>query len=426
MFDPKILRENPELAKKACRLKNVNLDVDSLHQLASRRPQIITELERLRAEKNRVSEEIASKKKAKQDAADLIASSKTIGPRIKELEAELDVVEADLKAKILYIPNLTHESVVEGGEENNQVIAEWGSQPKFDFQPKPHWEIGEQLGMLDFPRAIKLSGSGFPLYRGWGARLERALFCYFLDLHTTKHGYTEWFTPYLVNRASMTGTGQLPKMEEDMYCTDKGDDLFLIPTAEVSVTNLLRDEIIEEAKLPLYYTAYSACFRREAGAAGKETRGITRVHQFNKVEMVKFTRPETSFDELEKLRGDAEDVLRCLGLHYRVVQLAAGDTSFAAAKCYDLEVWAPGMEKYLEVSSCSCFTDFQARRANIRYRSEKGEVNFVHTLNASGVACPRAWIAIVEQNQQPDGSVRIPEPLRPYLGGADRIPAPGN
>lgn len=421
MFDPKILRENPEIARKACELKNVDIDIDRANKLALRRPQIITEVESLRAEKNRVSDEIAVKKKNKEDASDMIEAMKQIGPKTKQLEQELAQVEEEFHNLLISIPNLTHESVAPGGEENNKEVSSHGEKPEFKFTPKPHWDIAEELDLLDLPRGTKLSGSGFPLYKGLGARLERALFCYFLDLHTSEHGYTEWFTPFLVNRNSMTGTGQLPKMEEDMYCTDKGDDLFLIPTAEVSVTNIHNNEILDGADLPLKYTAYSACFRREAGAAGKDTRGIIRVHQFNKVEMVNFCHPDKSYEELENLRNTAEKVLQNLGLHYRVLQLAAGDTSFAAAKCYDLEVWAPGIERYLEVSSCSNFADFQARRANIRFRNENGKPEFCHTLNGSGLACPRAWIAVVENYQQEDGSIVIPEVLRPYMGGIDKI-----
>lgn len=421
MLDPRLLRESPDEVRRACTLKNVALDVEAGHALATRRPGIIQELEGLRQERNHVSEAIAKHKKAGEDASELIAEMKTVGPRIKSLEKELAALEAELDSFLLAIPNLPHASVQPGGEEANTVVAEWGEKPTFDFTPKPHWELGEALGILDLPRGAKISGRGFPLYRGRGARLERALVNYFLDLHTETHGFEEWFSPFLVNRASMTGTGQLPKMEEDMYCTDKGDDLFLIPTAEVPITNLRRDEILELAELPLYYTAYSACFRREAGAAGKDTRGITRVHQFNKVELVKFCTPEDSYKELEALRETAESVLRNLGLAYRVLQLAAGDLSFAAAKCYDLEVWAPGMGRYLEVSSCSNFEAFQARRANIRYRDRDGKIHFVHTLNGSGLACPRAWIALLESNQQADGSVHIPGPLQPYLGGCETI-----
>ncbi|MFH0909984.1 MAG: serine--tRNA ligase [Planctomycetota bacterium] len=423
MFDPRLLREHPEIAHRACALKRMTVDVDAAHALACRRPAILQELEALRAEKNRVSEEIAAKKKAREDASARIEAMKAIGPRLKALEEELADVEERLQGFLLAIPNLPHESVAEGGEEANREIARWGEKPAFDFEPKPHWELGETLGILDLPRGAKLAGSGFPLYRGLGARLERALVSFFLDLHTQEHGFLEWFPPFLVNRAAMTGTGQLPRMEEEMYGTDKGEDLFLIPTAEVPVTNIHRNEILDGADLPLYYAAYSACFRREAGAAGKDTRGVIRVHQFNKVELVKFCAPERSWDELDSLRQAAETVLRRLGLHYRVVELASADLSFASAKCYDLEVWAPGVGKYLEVSSCSCFTDFQARRSGIRFRDADGQVRFVHTLNASGVACPRAWIAIVESFQEADGSVRIPKVLRPYMGGLERIAA---
>jgi len=423
MIDVRMFRENPERLRTACRLKRVTVDLDRGAGLAARRRAILQEEESLQAERNRASKEIGARKKAGEDPVAAMAAVKEVGERIKSLAAERTSVEAELNALALMIPNHPADDVPEGmGEEANEVIDAWGEKPAFDFEPQPHWELCERLGLADFPRGSKLTGSGFILLKGLGARLERALFNYFLDLHTGEHGYTEWFPPFLVNRDSMTGTGQLPKMEEDMYRCD-ADDLFLIPTAEVPVTNIHRDEILDGSDLPLYYTAYSACFRREAGAAGKDTRGMIRVHQFNKVELVKFVKPETSYAELESLRQNAETVLRNLGFHYRVVRLCSGDLSFAAAKCYDLEVWAPGCDKYLEVSSCSNFEDFQARRAGIRFRDEDRKVRFVHTLNASGVALPRAFIALVESNQQADGSVKIPEVLRPYMGGLERISA---
>jgi len=424
MFDPKLLREQPDLARRACARKRMDVDVDAAHALAVRRPQLIQELEALRADKNRVSDQIAQKKRAKQDAADLIEAMKQVGPRLKTLESELDDVERDLHAYLLAIPNPPADEAPDGGEDANEVVSEWGAKPTFDFAPRPHWELGEDLGILDLPRGAKVAGSGFPLYRGAGARLERALVNYFLDLHTREHGYTEWFAPFLANRDAMTGTAQLPKFEEDMYHTDKDDDLFLVPTSEVTLASLHRDEILDHQDLPRSYTAYSACFRREAGAAGKDTRGVIRVHQFNKVELVKYCTPETSWDELERVRAHAETALRNLGLHYRVVRLAAGDLSVASALTYDLEVWAPGVGRYLEASSVSNCTDYQARRSHERFRDPEGQVRLVHTLNGSGLACPRAWIALVESCQQADGSVAVPEVLHPYMGGQTVIAPP--
>ncbi len=313
------------------------------------------------------------------------------------------------------IPNIPHSSVKTGGATVNQVVRSWGKPAAFQSKPKTHLALGEHLGLFDFPRAAKITGSHFPLFKGWGAKLERALFTFMLDVHTKEHGYTEIFPPFLVNRASMFGTGQVPKFEEDMYRL-KDDDLFLVPTAEVPVTNLHRDEILEEAQLPLKYAAYTACFRREAGSYGKETHGLVRVHQFDKVELVKFATPQMSYEELESLVHDAEVILQRLELHYRVVLLATGELGFAAAKCYDLEAWAPGLNQFLECSSCSNFEEFQARRANIKYRTSTGKLAFVHTLNGSGVALARTLIAFLETHQQPDGRIRIPTALQPYVG----------
>ncbi len=426
MIDLRWFRENPDYLREACRLKRVELDLDRGVTLDDRRRKLIQEEENLQAERNRVSKEIGAKKKAGEDAAEAMEKMKQVGERVKSLSAERVEVEQELNDLALRIPNHPAADVPAGtSEADNQIVAEWGEKPKFGFEPKPHWELCESLGLVDFQRGVKIAGSGFILYRGLGARLERALYNYFLDLHTSQHGYLEWFPPILVNRASMTGTGQLPKMEEDMYCTDKGDDMFLVPTAEVPITNIHRDEILEEKQLPLYYTAYTPCFRREAGAAGKDTRGLLRVHEFDKVELVKFCKAETSYDELEKLRGNVETVLRNLNLHYRVVLLCSGDMSFAAAKCYDFEAWAAGVGKYLEVSSCSNFEDFQARRAAIRYRDSERKTRLVHTLNASGVALARTMVALLENNQQADGSILIPPVLRPYLGGLEKIAPAG-
>ena len=424
MIDQRLLREDPDRLREACQRKRVSVDIDKAVSLDQRRREIITQLEALQAERNQASKEIGARKKAGEDASDAMAAMKEVGSKIKELEHARGEVAAELAAICLQIPNRPAEDVPDGdGESENREISSWGEKPSFDFEPKPHWELCETLGLIDFKRGAKMSGSGFILYRGLGARLERALFNYFLDLHTGTHGYTEWFPPVLVNRESMTGTGQLPKMEEDMYHTDKDEDMFLVPTAEVPITNIHRDEVLAGKDLPLYYTAYSPCFRREAGAAGKDTRGLLRVHQFNKVEMVKFSTPDTSYAELESLRQNVETVFQNLGLHYRVLELCSGDLSFAAAKCYDMECWAPGVGTYLECSSCSNFEDFQARRAMIRYRDENKKVQFVHTLNASGVALPRTMVALLETYQEKDGSVTIPEVLRPYMGGMEKIPA---
>ncbi len=417
MIDAKLFRDNPDFLREACRLKHWPVDIDKCVALDSRRRALIVELENLQAKRNSVSKEIAVMKKEGRDASATMEEMRAVGERIKALTDEKAAIEPQLRDLTLSIPNHPAPDVPEGnGEEDNVVVAEWGEKRKFDFQPKPHWEICEALDIIDWKRGVKLSGSGFILYKGLGARLERALFNFFLDLHTEEQGYTEWFPPFLVNRDSMIGTGQLPKMENDMYHCDKEDDLFLIPTAEVPVTNIHRDEMLNKDDLPLYYTAYSACFRREAGSAGKDTRGLLRVHEFNKVEMVKFTRPETSYDELEKLRHDADDCLRKLELPYRTLKLCSADLSFSAAKCYDFEAYAPGVDKHLEVSSCSNFEDFQARRANIRFKDEEGKTRFVHTLNSSGLALPRTMIAIIENNQQEDGSVVVPEALRKYMG----------
>lgn len=425
MIDMKLFRENPDQLKSACRLKRVAVDIDRGVALDERRRAIIGEQEALQGERNAVSKEIGARKKSGEDATDAMERMKAVGARIKDLGTELGEVEAELNALALSIPNHPGPDVPEGdGEAENVEIDRWGEPPVFDFEPKPHWEICEELDLVDFARGTKIAGSGFILYKGLGARLERALINYFLDLHTTEHGYTEWFPPFLANRDTMTGTGQLPKMEEDMYGCDKGDDLFLIPTAEVPVTNIHREEILSHEDLPRYYTGYSACFRREAGAAGKDTRGLLRVHQFNKVEMVRVVHPDTSYAEMEALRANVETCLRNLGLHYRVLNLCSGDISFAAAKCYDFEAYAPGVGKYLEVSSCSNFEDFQARRARIRFKDEEKKTCIAHTLNASGLALPRTVVAILETYQQADGSVRIPDVLRPYMGGLEFITKP--
>lgn len=423
MLDIKFIRENLELVKQAIKNRNLKLDLDSFIKTDDERRKVLLELEELRARKNKANEEIAKLLKDKNDPKEKIASMKDIAGRIDSLEDKLKDLEPQVSNMLLSIPNIPHSSIPVGDASVNKIVRTWGELKKI-AHPRSHIELAEHLDIIDFSRAAKITASNFILYKGDGARLERSLYNFMLDLHTSKHGYREIFPPFLVNRASMTGTGQLPKLEEDMYRL-KDDDLFLIPTAEVPLTNIFRDEILNEEELPIYYTAYTACFRREAGSYGKDTRGLSRVHQFDKVELVKFVRPENSYDELEKLVNNAETVLQLLGLPYRVVMLSTGDISFSASKCYDLEAYAPGIDKWLEVSSCSNFESFQARRANIKYQpkteNRKPKTEYAHTLNGSGVALARTMIAILENYQQPDGTVIIPEVLRPYFSGKERI-----
>jgi len=394
--------------------------LDQLAELDRRRRDTLTRVESLKAKRNSATEEVARRKKAKQPADDLMAELRHSGEEVKQLDAEVREIDAALDQLLLTVPNLPLPEVPDGDASGNAVLKEVGAPPSLDFPAQPHWELGQRLGLFDLPRGAKLTGSGFPLFTGPGARLVRALANFMLDLHTREHGYTEVAPPFLVNRATMTGTGQLPRFAEELYLVGS-DDLFLIPTAEVPVTNIHRDEILDATQLPLGYVAWTPCFRREAGAAGKDTRGLIRVHQFDKVEMVRYCLPEESPAELERLTRAAETVLERLELPYRRLALAAGDTGFASARTFDLEVWAAGVGAWLEVSSSSCFTDFQARRANIRFRREAGaKPEFVHTLNASGVAFPRTIIALLENNQQADGSVRVPPALAPYLG-TDRL-----
>ncbi|MEO8879990.1 MAG: serine--tRNA ligase [Gemmatimonadaceae bacterium] len=419
MHDLRTLRDNLELLREGMRRRR-QLDalaprIDRAEMLDRERRSLIQRGEELKATRNAATQEVARRKKAKENAADLIAQTRALGSDIAALELELASVERELGGILLQLPNIPLADVPDGGEESNRVVRTWG-EPRSSEGVRPHWEIGEQLGILDLAAGAKITGSGFVVLRRNGARLVRALMSFMLDLHTREHGYDEAWVPFVVTRDAMTGTGQLPKFEDDAYRTE--DDLFLIPTAEVPLTNLLREEILEAGTLPRALTAYTPCFRREAGAAGKDTRGLIRVHQFDKVELVRFTTPESSTQELETLTGHAERVLQLLGLPYRVLLLAAGDTGFSSAKTYDLELWAPGVGKWLEVSSCSSFGDFQARRANIRYRPAAGEKpRFVHTLNGSALAFPRTIIAILEHYQNPDGTVRIPDALRPYFGG---------
>ena len=421
MIDVRLLRDDPESLRKALEAKNESVDLDRLIELDGRRRELAKALDEMNRRRNEQSKTIGSKIKAGQDADALRAEVRALGEKIKAAEGESGEVDTEYKALLLQVPNRPHPSTPPGkNEEDNKVLSEWGEKPSLDFGPKPHWELGEKLGILDLAAGAKIAGSGFPLWRGAGAALQRALINWMIDVHTTKHGYTEIAPPYLVTSDVLTGTGQLPKLADDMYRIE-AEDLWLIPTAEVPVTNLHREEILAGDRLPIRYCAYTPCFRREAGSYGREVRGITRVHQFDKVEMVQIVRPEESPDALEKLRSHAETLLQDLGLHYRVLELCTGELSFASSRTYDLEVWAPGMDLWLEVSSCSNFEDFQARRAGIRFRPEKGaKPRFVHTLNGSGLALPRTVIALMETFQQPDGSIRIPEALRPYFG-ADSI-----
>lgn len=421
MLDMRFIRENVDVVKRSLSARNAKVSLDELLALDEARRKLLLEADDLRRQKNEANDAIAKILKEKKDPKETIASMKSVAAHLDEVEDSLRVKEEEMSKILLVIPNVVHDSLPIGDPTHNKIVRQWGEMKNFSFKARPHTEICEYLDIVDFARGAKLTGSNFILYKKLGARLERALINFMLDLHTSKHGYQEMWTPVLVNRASMTGTGQLPKLEDDMYRL-KDEDLFLIPTAEVPVTNIHRDEILDEEDLPLYYTAYTPCFRREAGSYGKETKGLVRVHQFDKVEMVKFVKPQDSYDELEKLVGNAEAVLQALGLTYRVVLLATGDVSFAAAKCYDLEAYAPGLGTWLEVSSCSNFGDFQARRANIKYRSkETKKVEFIHTLNGSGVALARTVIAILENYQQQDGTVVIPEVLRPYMGGLEKI-----
>jgi seryl-tRNA synthetase len=426
MLDIKFIRQNTELVRKKMLERGQEMDMAPFLNLDTRRRDILQEVEKLRSDRNTVSKEIGEKKKKKEDASEQISRMGEVSARIKSLDDELKKVEEDLNAMVMVIPNLPHESVAYGtSSEDNPVIRVWGEKPQFSFAPKQHWDIGEDLKILDFERGAKITGARFTLYMGLGAMLERAIINFMLDLHIFDHGYTEVLTPFMVNRESMTATGQLPKFEEDLFRVDR-EDYFLIPTAEVPVTNIHRDEILIEKELPIYYVSYTPCFRSEAGSYGKDTRGLIRQHQFNKVEMVKFSRPETSYDELEKLTANAEEVLQRLNIPYRVVSLCTADLGFSSAKTYDVEAWLPGQDAYREISSCSNFEDFQARRAAIRFRREEtGKLDFVHTLNGSGLAAGRTVVAVLENYQQSDGSVVIPEALRPYMKGIDRIPAIG-
>ena len=425
MLDLNFVRENLALVEEKLRQRGMDpaAVLADFREVDTRRRQAITEAETKKAERNKASEEIGKLKKAGQDASAAMAQTKELRERISELEKTASDLDASLRGILAGIPNLPHTSVPVGrSADDNVEVRRWGTPPKFDFTPKPHWDLGPDLGILDLERAVKLTGARFAVYWDLGAKLERALANFMLDLHTREHGYTEVLPPYLVNSDSMYGTGQLPKFAADSFRVPHGEkDLWLIPTAEVPVTNLYRDEVIEQARLPISLTAYTSCFRSEAGSYGKDVRGIIRQHQFQKVELVKFAHPEHSYEEHEKLTRAAEEVLQKLGLHYRTITLCTGDMGAASAKTYDIEVWLPGQQLYREISSCSNFEAYQARRANIRFRPEgKNKTEFVHTLNGSGLAVGRTWVAIVENYQQADGSVIIPEALRPYMG-AERI-----
>ncbi|MFZ0733767.1 MAG: serine--tRNA ligase [Candidatus Sulfotelmatobacter sp.] len=427
MLDLSFVRENLPLVEEKLRQRGMDPAVvlKDFREVDAQRRQAITEAETSKAQRNKASEEIAKLKKAGQDATAAMAQTKDLREKISTLEKTASDLDGRLREILVGIPNLPHASVPVGkSAEENVEVRRWGTPPKFDFTPKPHWDLGAELGVLDLERAVKLTGARFAVYWDLGAKLERALANFMLDLHTREHGYTEVLPPYLVNSDSMYSTGQLPKFAADLFRVPHGEkDLWLIPTAEVPVTNLYRDEVIEQARLPISLTAYTPCFRSEAGSYGKDVRGIIRQHQFQKVELVKFTRPEQSYEEHEKLTRNAEEVLQRLGLHYRVITLCTGDMGAASAKTYDIEVWLPGQQLFREISSCSNFEAYQARRANIRYRPEgKNKTELVHTLNGSGLAVGRTWVAIIENYQQSDGSVVIPEALRPYIG-ADRITA---
>ena len=425
MYDLRTLRDNLDAILEQLGPRGCDVPWDRIRTLIEQRRALTGQVEQLRHELRKGSDEVAKLKRAKQPADSSVAAMKAVGEQIKKIEDELGGIEETLTDLNLRIPNLPHVSVPVGKDSSdNKEERQWGKPQQFSFKPRAHWDIGEALGILDFDRAAKITGARFAVLTGTGARLERALINYMLDLHTIQHGYREVLPPFLVNRSSMTATGQLPKFEEDLFRL-RDEDYFLIPTAEVPVTNLHRDETLTENTLPIRYTAYTPCFRREAGSYGKDTRGLIRLHQFNKVEMVAFVKPEQSYEELERLTGHAEMILQGLGLHYRVVTLCTGDMGFSAAKTYDIEVWLPSQNHYREISSCSNFEGFQARRANIRYKGTAGKkdakADFVHTLNGSGLAVGRTLVAILEHYQQPDGSVMVPDVLRPYMGGMELI-----
>lgn len=422
MLDIRRIRSNPEEVRKGLNKRHGNFSIDRVLEIDEKRRNTLIEMEQLKARQNTVSKEIPKLKKEGKDVKEILEEMKKLSDRVKELDGVVKELDNQLRDELLSIPNVPHESVVEGkSDEDNVEIRRWGEPTRFSFEPKAHWDLGVELGILDFERASKLTGARFSLFKGVGSLLERALINFMIDLHVIEHGYIEMSPPFMVNRASMIGTGQLPKFENDMFHLPS-KDYFLVPTAEVPLTNYYRDEILDEDMLPIYLTAYTPCFRQEAGSAGRDTRGLIRNHQFDKVEMVKFSTPEKSYEELETLTNNGEMVLQKLGLPYRVVMLSTGDLGFSSAKTYDIEVWMPSYGRYVEISSCSNFEDFQARRANIRYRrKDNNKLEYVHTLNGSGLAVGRTFAALIENYQQEDGSVIIPEILRPYLRGLDKI-----
>lgn len=422
LLDIRRIRINPDEVVRALGKRHGDFPIQKVLELDEKRRSLLTEVEGMKSKQNSVSKEIPMLKKEGKDVSKLLEEMKELSAKIKDLDGKVKEIDEQLKETLLYIPNTPHESVVDGvSDEDNVEIRRWGEPTKFDFEPKAHWDLGTGLNILDFERASKLTGARFSLFKGAGALLERALINFMINIHTSEHGYEEVSTPFMVNRDSMIGTGQLPKFEDDMFYIPS-KDYFLVPTAEVPLTNMFRDEILEEDMLPIYFTAYTPCFRQEAGSAGRDTRGLIRNHQFDKVELVKFSLPENSYDELEKLTNNAEAILQRLGLPYRVVMLCSGDLGFSAAKTYDLEVWMPSYGRYVEISSCSNFEDFQARRANLRFRRKGSKkVEFLHTLNGSGLAVGRTFAAILENYQQEDGSIVIPEALRPYVNNLEKI-----
>ncbi|MBI5756505.1 MAG: serine--tRNA ligase [Nitrospirae bacterium] len=421
MLDIRLIRDNPAKVQEGFRKRGEAIDLTPILKLDEERLSLLKRVEGLRSQRNRASDEIGRSKREGKPAERLLAQMKGVSDEIRKLEEDIRHMEERGRDILLTLPNTPHESVPEGrGEKGNAEVRRWGDAPKFEFELKPHWEIGEELDIIDFQRATNIAGARFSLLKGAGALLERALINFMLDLHTKEHGYKEVAPPFMVNEKAMTGTGQLPKFEDELFKIER-DGYYLIPTAEVPLTNIHQGEILQEEMLPLYYTAYTPCFRREAGSYGKDTRGLIRQHQFNKVELVKFCKPEESYNELEGLTHDAEEVLKRVGLSYRVIVLCTGDMGFAAAKTYDIEVWLPGQNTYREISSCSNFEDFQARRADIRYKAGKGRTEYVHTLNGSGLAVGRTVVAILENYQQEDGTVVIPQALRNYMGGMERI-----
>ncbi|MFA9393132.1 MAG: serine--tRNA ligase [Halodesulfovibrio sp.] len=422
MLDLKLLQKNPQVVADALAKRNSSINVEEFTTIDKRRRELLVELESLKSERNKASGEVAKMKRAGEDASEFISRLGSLSDKIKELDAETDTIITEMNEWLIAVPNIPHESVPVGvSEDENVELHKWGTKPTMSFTPKEHWEIAETMGGLDFERAAKLTGSRFAVLWGWAARLERALINLFLDVQTLEHGYTEVFPPAIVNSATMTGTGQLPKFEEDLFRLSH-KDYYLIPTAEVPLTNMHAGEMLEESDLPRAYTAQTQCFRSEAGSYGKDTKGLFRMHQFTKVEMVRYANPDTSYEDLEKMRQHAENILQRLGLHYRVITLCTGDTGFSAAKTYDIEVWLPGQDKYREVSSCSNCEDFQARRANLKFKRKGAKKpEFVHTLNGSGLPTGRTMIAIIENYQQEDGSIVVPEALRPYMGGIEII-----